>query len=62
MSHTLDSIKSMKLIQNENVFLAGGFAESEYLYNEVKKTARRFGYIQVQRAADWYPSIHSLLS
>ncbi len=36
-----------------NVFLAGGFAESEYLYNEVKKVADRFGHISVQRADDW---------
>jgi len=40
--------------QVSNIFLAGGFAESGYLHDEVKKFARRFGDIQVQRADDWY--------
>lgn len=32
----------------KNIFLAGGFAESKYLVNEVKAFAGTWGYIQVQ--------------
>jgi hypothetical protein len=51
--HSLLKISERKLILHlKNIFLAGGFAESQYLFNEVKRYADSTN-IQVQRADDW---------
>jgi hypothetical protein len=43
--------------QVTNIFLAGGFSESEYLFNKVKIFADSSGYISVQRADDCWVGI-----
>jgi hypothetical protein len=36
----------------KSIFLAGGFAANNYLYNEVTRFARGYGYVNVYRAND----------
>jgi len=40
-----------------SIFLAGGFAANDYLYNEVTRFARRYGYVNVYRANDSWSSV-----
>ena len=40
--------------QVTNIFLAGGFAESEYLLSKIKEYADTMGSISVHRADDWF--------
>jgi hypothetical protein len=40
--------------QVTNIFLGGGFAESEYLLSKIKEYADTMGSISVHRADDWY--------
>jgi hypothetical protein len=40
--------------QVTNIFLGGGFAESEYLLSKVKEYADTMGSISVHRADDWF--------
>jgi hypothetical protein len=47
-----------KLILNlKNIFLAGGFAQNEHLYKEVKSFARTRGHIKVQRADNCWSGV-----
>lgn len=40
------------ILHPQNVFLAGGFAENQYLFNQVKRYTDGVG-IQLHRADDW---------
>lgn len=54
LHYLLKTFEQKLILHLKNIFLAGGFAENQYLFNEVKRYANLTGHIQVQRADDWF--------
>ena len=50
--YTLSSYLFESTNAKKSIFLAGGFSENKYLYNEVTKFARGYGHVNVYQAED----------
>jgi hypothetical protein len=50
----LTGFEPILMLSPKNVFLAGGFAENPYLFNQVKEYTDSTSHIHLQRADDWF--------